>query len=74
MKIAAWSDGHGILPKIKEYADVLIIAGNILSIKEASYHRFKDITYIHNKNIPMSLREKYTLLKNSLNVKIVEMG
>ena len=28
MKIAAWSDGHGVLPKIKEYADVLIIAGD----------------------------------------------
>jgi hypothetical protein len=57
-----------------EKSDVTVTAGNILSIKEASYHRFKDITYIHNKNIPMSLREKYTLLKNSLNVKIVEMG
>lgn len=33
MKIAAWSDGHGTLPKLEEYVDVVIIAGDIVPLQ-----------------------------------------
>lgn len=33
MKIAAWSDGHGTLPKIDQYVDVVIIAGDIVPLQ-----------------------------------------
>ena len=33
MTIAAWSDGHGTLPKIEHYVDVVIIAGDIVPLQ-----------------------------------------
>ncbi|WQJ53655.1 MAG: metallo-phosphoesterase [Wendovervirus sonii] len=32
MKIAAWSDGHGILPTISKDTDVIIIAGDLMPL------------------------------------------
>jgi len=32
MKVAAWSDGHGILPVIHEKVDIVIIAGDLIYI------------------------------------------
>lgn len=32
MELAAWSDGHGTLPKIEHYVDVVVIAGDIVPL------------------------------------------
>ena len=55
------------------YAGTSVIPANMISVEDAIFHRFRDTTFVFDTNIPLDIRYKYSLIKNTLFLKLIEI-
>ena len=61
------------LKKPNDIMSILVRPANILSIQEAAYHRYVNSVFVKNDNCPLPIRQQYSVIKNSINIILVNM-
>lgn len=55
------------------YAGLNVDPANMLSAEDAVFHRFRDTTFVFDPNVPLDIRYKYSLIKNTIFLKLIEI-
>lgn len=54
----------------KEQYKIHVVPGNILTVNDSAHHRYNSTVLVLNKDIPLTHRQRYSLLKNTNNITI----
>lgn len=57
----------------KVYAALNVDPANMLSVQDAVFHRFRDTTFVFDTNLPLDIRYRYSLIKNTTFLKLIEI-
>lgn len=60
-------------PFVRHQCNILCKPANILSVDESVFHRYKHTVLVSTDGSHFTLRERYSILKNSMNITIVKM-
>lgn len=55
------------------YAALNVNPANMISVEDAVFHRFRDTTFVFDPNFPLDIRYKYSLIKNTIFLKLIEI-
>jgi hypothetical protein len=57
----------------KLYAGTNVNPANMISVEDAVFHRFRDTTFVYDQNISLDIRYRYSLIKNTVFLRIIEI-
>lgn len=55
------------------YAKINVDPANMLSVEDAVFHRFRDTTFVLDPNEPLDIRYRYSLIKNTFFLRLIEI-
>lgn len=57
----------------KLYAGTNVNPANMISVEDAVFHRFRDTTFVYDQNISLDIRYRYSLIKNTVFLRVIEI-